>query len=80
MQAVLVRAKKKKENYNPTFVCLHVVKNSNKRVYQINENGGKFRPLVNPPAGTIVFDPLSSNQVYDFHIAPIIPKNTKDRQ
>ena len=85
MKEVLLRGKKREQNYNPTFVCLHVVRNSNKRVYQINvrneANAGKFWPEVsNPPSGTIVFDPLSNNNIYDFHIAPQLTRNTKDMQ
>jgi hypothetical protein len=50
-----------------------VVKKSSKRVYRPtpNQAQGKFAPPVmnNPVPGTMIFEPISSNNVFDFHLA-----------
>ena len=49
-----------------------VVKKSSKRVYQSNNptsGGGKFQPsLVNPTPGTILFEKISTEKAFDFHM------------
>lgn len=50
-----------------------VVKKSPKRVYRLTANQAqvKFAPPImnNPVPGTIVFEPISSNNAFDFHLA-----------
>ena len=70
-----IAQKTNKENYNPEIICSVVNTKINTRIFDISEGSGqthsnKFQPRVsNPQSGTVAFDELSVDQLYDFHLA-----------
>lgn len=62
----------KKPNYNPDVMYLTVNKQINARIFNIAPTGtsqGKFAPKVlNPSSGSCIFDELSVNNLFDFHL------------
>ena len=75
MQRCIERSRKKTgANYNPDFLYIVVRKKIETRFFAIEgqaQTSGKFRPkLENPMPGTAIFEDLSSNNSYDFHLAP----------
>jgi aubergine-like protein len=67
-----IAKKTKKPNYKPE--CLYIVVNTkiNTRIFDTTDgygSQGKFPPKVsNPSSGSVVFDELSQNKSYDFHL------------
>ena len=70
-----IAQKTNKENYNPEIIYSVVNTKINTRIFDISEGSGqthsnKFQPRVsNPQSGTVAFDELSVDQLYDFHLA-----------
>lgn len=64
--------KTKKPNYNPELMYIVVNKKINTRIFDTNDKigaQGKFPPKVfNPSSGTVVFDEISVDNLYDFHL------------
>ena len=68
------RENKRLVGYNPQIIYIVVNKRVNSRFFANNSSGGnlqgKFRPkLDNPTPGTIIFEPLATQNAYDFHLA-----------
>lgn len=65
--------KTKTVNYNPEVLYVTVNKKINTRFFDTNETNisqGKFLPKVfNPASGTVLFDDISTENQYDFHLA-----------
>lgn len=66
-----IGAKTKTANYKPQLMILVVNKKVNSRYYNIiKDSPGKFAPSVgNVDSGSILVEPLSSDNSYDFHLA-----------
>lgn len=66
-----IGAKTKTVNYKPQLMILVVNKKVNSRYYNIlKDSPGKFAPNVgNVDSGSILVEPLSSDNSYDFHLA-----------
>jgi aubergine-like protein len=66
------RARSKYPNYDPEVIYILVSKRSSKRLYrpERTHGSGKFAPIImnNPIPGTMVFESISSPEVYDFHL------------
>lgn len=69
---IVERAKTRVPNYNPQVVYILVTKKASKRVYRPEraQNSGKFAPhtMKNPIPGTMVFESISTENNFDFHI------------
>jgi len=68
---VIQRAKAKFSDYDPQIVYIVANKRINTRFYSDKSEGsrGKFQPKIdNPTPGSIVFEPLSTENAYDFHL------------
>jgi aubergine-like protein len=62
--------KTNKPNYRSEVMYITVNKKINTRFYDPCEKVGKFAPRVsNPSSGTCVFDELSVDKLFDFHLA-----------
>lgn len=71
MYSIIERAKKKTAAYSPQFAYVVANKRVNSKFYNdLNyQNVGKFQPNVaNPDPGCVVFDDLSTDDAYDFHL------------
>ncbi len=72
LKRIVERARTKVPNYQPQLIYILVVKRASKRVYRPEraQSSGKFAPHVmrNPVPGTMVFESISTDKVFDFHL------------
>lgn len=65
--------KTKKVNYRPDVMYITVNKKINTRFFDTNERSasqGKFTPRVNnPSSGTCLFDSITVDNLFDFHLS-----------
>lgn len=69
-----IKIKTKKKNYKPEIYYLTVNKKINSRFYEEEDNrrSGKnhIPKLYNPEPGSVILDPMSKDDAYDFHLVP----------
>jgi len=69
---IKIGQKTKRPDYKPEVVYITVNKKINARIFEATESNnsqGKFQPRVaNPSSGSCLFDELSVDKLYDFHL------------
>ena len=71
LQKIVHRARSRDSSFNPQIIYVQVIKKTPKRVYKHEPiTTQKFAPEVhkNPNPGTVIYESISSDNIYDFHL------------